>query len=70
MNVFTQIDLQQAAGMVRTRVVTPHILIIEIDGAEISLYSSGRMLVKRVRSEEEALIVAKHLLEKIGLELD
>ncbi|MCL7475391.1 MAG: hypothetical protein M8352_05045 [ANME-2 cluster archaeon] len=64
-NAFTRIDLVQAAQVLNTRVTTPHILIVDIDGVEISLYPTGRMLVKRVRTEEEALKAAESLLNKI-----
>ncbi|MBW6517607.1 MAG: hypothetical protein K0A89_03795 [ANME-2 cluster archaeon] len=64
-NAFTRIDLLQVAQILNTRVATPHILIVDIDGVEISLYPTGRMLVKRVRTEEEALKAAESLLNKI-----
>ncbi|MCL7412258.1 MAG: hypothetical protein M8353_01390 [ANME-2 cluster archaeon] len=64
-NAFTKIDLVQAAQVLKTRVATPHILIVDIDGVEISLYPTGRMLVKRVRTGEEALKAADILLNKV-----
>lgn len=64
-NAFTKIDLSTAAQVLKTRVATPHILIADIDGVEISLYPTGRMLVKRVRTEEEALKAAESLLTKV-----
>lgn len=66
-NAFTKIDLKRAAELVNPRVTTPHILIIDMEGVEISLYPTGRMLVKRVRTEEEALQAAETLLEKINI---
>ncbi|MCL7415120.1 MAG: hypothetical protein M8349_03535 [ANME-2 cluster archaeon] len=62
-NAFTEIDLMTAAKVLNARVTTPHILIVDIDDTEISLYPTGRMLVKRVRTEEEALKAARGLLE-------
>ncbi len=64
-NAFTKIDLMQAAQVLNTRVVTPHILIVDIAGAEISLYPTGRMLVKRVKNEAEALKAAEALLKLV-----
>ena len=59
--VSERIDIQRIAEMLRTKVVTPHIMIGDFNGAEISVYPTGRMLVKRVRTEEEALVVATRL---------
>ena len=64
-NAFTKIDLMQAAQVLTTRVATPHILIVDIDDVEISLYPTGRMLVKRVKTEEEALKAAEVLLNQV-----
>lgn len=65
-NIFTHIDLIRAARLIKARVVTPHILILDVGGAEISLYPTGRMLVKRVRNEDEALNAAENLLKQIN----
>ncbi|MCK4938471.1 MAG: hypothetical protein KAR85_07695 [Methanosarcinales archaeon] len=64
-NAFTKIDLMQAAQVLKTIVVTPHILIVDIDGIEISLYPTGRMLVKHVKTEDEALKAAEYLLNQV-----
>ena len=56
--------------MLQPFVDTPHLLIYNIDGAEIHLFPAGRMLVRKVESAEDALSKAKMLYEKIGLPLE
>ncbi len=34
-------------------VETPHILLVKSDGAEITVYSSGKILVKKVKNQKE-----------------
>jgi len=65
-----KVDLEDAAGMFKPFVNTPHLLIYNIDGAEIHLFPVGRMLVRKVESAEEALSKAKTLYEKLGLTLE
>ncbi|UCE28653.1 MAG: hypothetical protein JSV85_05085 [Candidatus Bathyarchaeota archaeon] len=42
---------------------TPHILIFRNHGAEITLSKNGRMLIKKVRNEKEAMAVARKVLD-------
>lgn len=65
-NVFTRIDLKRAGKILKAKVITPHIIIFDYEEAEVSLYSTGRMLVKRVKTEEEALKIAETLLGQIN----
>jgi len=43
-------------------VCTPHILILRCGGAEVTLSKNGRMLIKRVKDEKEAALVAEDVL--------
>jgi len=43
-------------------VCTPHIMILRCRGAEVTLSKDGRMLIKRVKDEKEAALVAKDVL--------
>jgi hypothetical protein len=61
-----RIDLEKASGKLKTKVATKHILLLNYEGVDVSMYPSGRMLVK-ARSEEESLKVASDLLEELGL---
>ncbi len=63
----TKIDLMAAAPKLDCRVSTKYILIANFGDAEISLYPSGRMLIKRVKDEAEALDVAAVFMEHIGV---
>lgn len=64
-NVFTRIDLKRAGKILKAKVISPHIIIFDLGEAEVSLYPTGRMLVKRVKTEDEALKIAENLLEQI-----
>lgn len=46
-------------------VVTPHIIIVRSGRAEITLSRNGRMLVKKVRDQDEAIRVARQMLRTI-----
>jgi len=41
---------------------TPHIVIFQSKGAEVTLSRNGRMLIKKVRNEKEATAVASEVL--------
>jgi len=58
--------LTSAAKKVKAKVVTRHIMILDFSGAEVSLFPNGRMLIKRVANETEALDVANRLLDRIS----
>ncbi len=61
-----KIDLVNAAKKVKAKVATKHIMILDFSDAEVSLFPSGRMLIKRVTNETEALDVANDLLDCIS----
>ncbi|MGD8505361.1 MAG: HesA/MoeB/ThiF family protein [Candidatus Bathyarchaeota archaeon] len=43
------------------------VIVFEYDGAEISLFNRGRMLIKNVKDEESALKVYNKVLEKLDI---
>lgn len=63
----TKIDLMDIAPKLDCRVSTRYILITYFGDAEISLYPSGRMLIKKVKDEAEALDIAGQFMEHIGV---
>lgn len=60
-----KIDLISASRILNTKVATKHILLLTYKGVEISMYPSGRMLIK-VKSKEDSLNIAKNLLAELG----
>ncbi len=60
-----KMDLIGASRKIKTRVATKHILLINYKGVEISLYPSGRMIIK-AKSKEESLEIARNLLDELG----
>lgn len=48
---------------------TPLAVVLEFDGYEVSLFSHGRMLIKGVKSEQEALEVYEKVLDKLGVRI-
>ncbi len=62
----TKIDLIMASHVLDTKVATKHIVLLNYKGMEISMYPSGRMIIKG-GSEEESLNIARNLLADLGL---
>ncbi len=60
-----KIDLINASKILNTRVATKYILLLDYNGVEISMYPSGRMLIK-AKSKEDSLDVARNLLSELG----
>ncbi len=60
-----KMDLIRASRIIETKVATKHILLINYMGVEISMYPSGRMIIK-AGSREESLDIAKNLLAELG----
>jgi len=50
-------------------VATPHIIIVRSGKAEVTLSRNGRMLVKKVLDQDEALRVARQVLRTIKVAL-
>lgn len=63
--VTEKIDLTSAAKKLSAKVATKHIMILDFLSAEVSLFPSGRMLIKHVSNEAEALDIANRLLDSI-----
>jgi len=65
------LDLQKITGTVavnhRILLSTPMVLVFDFQGHEVSLFSKGRMLIKNVRDETEAVEVSKAISKMIGL---
>ena len=52
-------DLKEIAGALKgtkysVTIETPHILMVKSDSAEITVYSSGKLLVKKAKDHKEA----------------
>ena len=62
----TRIDLIKASRIVRTRVATKHLLLLNYNGVEVSMYPSGRMLIK-AGSKEESIDIARGILTELGV---
>jgi hypothetical protein len=62
-----EVDLISASRKVKTKtkVATKHILLINYQGVEVSMYPSGRMIIK-TGSKEESLDIARNLLADLG----
>lgn len=61
----TKIDLIKAIDLLKPKVATKHILMLDYKGIEVSI-SSGRMIIK-ARSKEESLDIAHALLTQLGI---
>lgn len=62
----TRIDLIKASRIVRTRVATKHLLLLNYNGVDVSMYPSGRMLIK-AGSKEESIDIARGILAELGI---
>ncbi len=62
----TRIDLIEASRIIQTRVATKYLLLLNYNGVEVSMYPSGRMIIK-AESKEESLDIARDLLARLGL---
>jgi hypothetical protein len=65
-------DMAKLESLLKSRkesviiVSTPHILVFRTGEAEVTLSRNGRMLVKRVRKEEDAAAVARRVLQVVS----
>ncbi len=46
---------------------TPMVIVFDYEGHEVSLFRKGRMLIKKVQDEKEALSVSERIAKTIGL---
>ena len=60
-----KIDLIKASNLLKTKVATKHLLLMNYNGVEVSMYPSGRMIIKTA-SKEESLEIARLLLAELG----
>lgn len=60
-----KIDLIEAGKKIKTKVATKYILLTNYNDVEVSLYPSGRMIIK-TKSKEESLTIARALLTELG----
>lgn len=65
------LDLKKLGGAIpaghSVLLATPTVLVFDFEGHEVSLFSKGRMLIKNVQDENEALEVFKAISKMIGL---
>ncbi|MFH0903626.1 MAG: hypothetical protein V1854_00360 [Methanobacteriota archaeon] len=61
-----KIDLIRASRVFNTKVATKHILLLNYKGVDISMYPSGRMLIK-AKSKKDSLDIARNLLAELGM---
>jgi hypothetical protein len=64
-----KIDLIRAGQILNPKVTTKHILLLNYNGIEVSMYPSGRMLIK-TDMKEKSLDIALDLLTKLGISLN
>ncbi|MBU4139459.1 MAG: hypothetical protein KJ729_05930 [Euryarchaeota archaeon] len=62
----TKIDLIKASGILKTKVATKHLMLLNYNGVDVSMYPGGRMIIK-TSSREESLEIARCLLAELGL---
>ncbi|MCX9011162.1 MAG: hypothetical protein OIN66_08575 [Candidatus Methanoperedens sp.] len=62
----TRIDLIKASRIVQTKVATKHLLLLNYNGVDVSMYPSGRMLIK-AGSKEESIDIARGILAELGI---
>ncbi len=64
-----RVDLIKASSVLKSRVSTKHILLLDYNGVEVSLYPSGRMLIK-AKTKEESIEIATDLLKELGISVN
>lgn len=62
----TKIDLVRASAILRTKIATRHLVLLNYNDVEVSMYPSGRMIIK-TDNREESLDIAHSLLAELGL---
>ena len=60
-----KIDLIKASCVFNPKVSTKHILLMTYKGVDVSMYPSGRMLIK-AKSKEESIDISRDILEELG----
>jgi len=60
-----KIDLARASCVLDPKISTKHILLLTYEGVDVSMYPSGRMLIK-AKTREESIDIARKLLAYLG----
>lgn len=60
-----KIDLIKASCVLDPKISTKHILLLTYKGVDVSMYPSGRMLIK-AKTREESIEIAHNLLTDLG----
>lgn len=60
-----KIDLVKASCVLDPKISTKHILLLTYKGVDVSMYPSGRMLIK-AKTREESIDIAHKLLTDLG----
>jgi len=60
-----KIDLVRASCVLDPKISTKHILLLIYEGVDVSMYPSGRMLIK-AKTREESIDIARKLLTDLG----
>ena len=65
------LNLESVAGNLRKRDVfieieTPYLLMLKMDGKNVSLFRSGKIIVKSTKEKGVARKIAEHLVEKMA----
>ena len=60
-----KMDFLRASQVLNPKVSTKHILLLTYKGVDVSMYPSGRMLIK-AKSKEESLEIARDILAELG----
>ncbi|MDD5617281.1 MAG: hypothetical protein PHH85_13880 [Candidatus Methanoperedens sp.] len=61
-----KIDMIRASAIFKAKVATRHLMLLNYNGVEVSIYPSGRIIIKTA-SKEESLEIARRLLAELGL---
>lgn len=65
-----EINLERAYGLLSEKynvyLRTPLVVVFSYEGYEVSLFKGGRMLIKNVKSEDEALRIYRELVTRLG----
>ncbi len=60
-----KLDLLMATQVFNPKVATKHIILLTYRGVDVSMYPSGRMLIK-AKTKEESLAIAHCILAEMG----
>lgn len=60
-----KIDILRATHVFNPKVATKHIILLTYKGVDVSMYPSGRMLIK-AKTKEESLSIAQYILAEMG----